>query len=370
MGLFNSNRGEGKTGGVGLVLIILAGYLLYTNGFINIGGNAQSGVPAGSGSTGSTGSSTSGTLNVVSDCTQSTTLSGSVLRLYTDATLSSENITVYQNGIERATISNGGTTTVQSGAKNADLLDIYPALQSTTYYANHFQGKLGTCTGAATTGDSQFKVVVDPSPGGARVTSADSVPNKVLAMGTTSTSITITNDGQSNAQDGSGNQAGNFENLSIGAGATGSVAIQFKVPTNEAWGPIGGNIMACQYPSAIYDATNPIAVTVNGQALTAAEKNPSSQQFILSQSNNTVKSFKFPGIDGRLTPVVSGNIVVKADTNHDPASLIDRINCTVFDTNYYKRQVDGKWVLDTENRDTNADLGAANSIMDFVIGVE
>ena len=139
---------------------------------------------------------------------------------------------------------------------------------------------------------------------------------------------------------------------------------------NEALGPIGGNIVSCQFPSAIYDATTPISISIDGQTLSEADKNPSSQQFVLYQANNTVRSFKFPGIDGRTNPVVKGNVIVRADSNHDPASFIDRVNCTVFDTDYYKRQSDSKWVVDTENRDTSADLGGANTVSDFVIGVE
>lgn len=365
--MFNSKKAE-KMSGMAIAILVVVGYLVYSNGLIPGFGPAASTAPgAGTGSSGSTGSTN--TLNINSDCTQGTTLTGNILRLYTDATLTSENSTVYVGGSELKTIGNGGTTTVQSG-KNGQTLELYPALYSTTYYANHFTGKLATCTAGASTADPQFTVVKDESPGGAGVTQAQ-VSNKVYLI-STGVTTTITNDGQSNSQDGNLNigSGGGFENLSIGTGSTGSVQFQFKVPSKEAWGPIGGNIMSCQFPSAVYDATTPISITVAGQTLAAADKNPSSQQFVLYQANNTVKSFKFPGIDGFANTIISGAAVIKADQNHDPSMAGDRINCTVFDTNYYKRQVDGKWVVDTENRDTNADLGGANTNFDFVIGVE
>ena len=364
--MLNSKRAEMSK--FAWAILAIVGYMAYSQGLIpGFTPAASTGGTPTTGSSGSTG--TTNTLNIASDCTQGTTLTGNILRLYTDALLTSENTTVYVDGAELKTIGNGGTTTVQSG-KNGQTLELYPALYSTTYYANHFKGQLATCTAGASTADSQFTVVKDDSPGGAGVSVAQ-VSNKVYFIAD-NVGVTITNDGQSNAQDGTGNigSAGGFENLSISQGSSGSVQMQFKVDFNEAYGPIGGNIIACQFPSAIYDATNPISITVAGQTLSASDKNPSSQQFVLYQANNTVKSFKFPGIDGRATPIVPGSVVLKADQNHKPASFIDRVNCTVFDTDYYKRQVDGKWVVDIENKDTNADLGGANSIFDFVIGVE
>ena len=364
--MLNSKRAEMSK--FAWAILAIVGYMAYSQGFIpGFTPAASTGGTPTTGSSGSTG--TTNTLNIASDCTQGTTLTGNILRLYTDALLTSENTTVYVDGSELKTIGNGGTTTVQSG-KNGQKIELYPALYSTTYYANHFKGELATCTAGASTANPQFTVVKDDSPGGAGV-SAPQVSNKVYLM-STGPVVSITNDFQSDAQDGTGNigSAGGFENLSISQGSIGSVQLQFKVPSKEAWGPIGGNIMSCQFPSAIYDSTNPISITVAGQTLTAADKNPSSQQFVLYQANNTVKSFKFPGIDGMANTIISGAMVITADQNHEPAAFIDRVNCTVFDTNYYKRQVDGKWVVDTENRDTNADVGAANSLFDFVIGVE
>ena len=315
-------------------------------------------------------------------CTQATTMTSSVLRRYTDATLSSENVTIYQNGVRKAAVPSGSTATVQSGA-NGDALDLYVAEdRSTTYYTQHAKGKLETCTGSATTGDPAFKFVQDSSPGGTPITYAGTcnLPDgtkydcvhKVVTIAD-GMSITGTNDGQSNAQTmTSANDitCSGCENLSIGSGSTGSVALQFKVDYNEGLGVIGGNVLACQFPSAIYDAGAPLSFTVNGANLVETNDKPSSQQYVLYQSNNTVKAWKFPAIDGRLTPVVPGTAVIRAASSRDPSALEDRINCTVFDTDYYVRERDGALVLDTENRDTNADLGGTNTVYDFVIGVE
>lgn len=344
---------------VAIAIVALIAYMVWS------GGSTQT-----TGGTPQTPTAPSNTVQIVgAPCTQGTTLTSSMIRRHTDATLGSENVTVVQNGVEKTTINSGGTTTVQSGP-NADMLDLYPAFQSTTYYAQHVQGKLSTCTSSATTGDANaFKFMQDESPGGTRVVYSDH-PNKVvfIADGVT---IDIVNDGQADAQGGGLNEGtGGFENLTIGQGSSGSVALKFKVDYNEGWGVIGGNILACQFPSSVYDATKPLSPTVNGVALEETSVKPSNQQFPLIQSNNTVKAFKFPGIDGRLTPVVDASVILRADQNHNPDRTLDRVNCTAFDTGYYKQQSTGKYLLDTENRDTNADLGGANTIFDFVIGVE
>jgi len=312
-------------------------------------------------------------------CTLSTTATSSMLRRYTEGSLSSENVTVFQNGVEKVTINHGATTQVQSGP-NADTLDLYPALQSTAYYSQHAKGKLTTCTGSATTGDPIFELVQDTTPGGTPVSYDNSCEdpsgkkydcaNKVVFI-TDSVTIDITNDGQSNAQNGILNEAaGSFENLSIGTGSSGSVSLQFKVDYNEAWGPNGGNIAACQFPQAVYDSVTPLILTVEGVQLPETNEKPSTQLFPLIAANSTVRAFKFPGIDGRKNTVVKGTLQIKADSLHNPAMAGDRINCTVFDTFHYKRQNVNFPVLDIENRDTNADLGGANTLFDFVVGVE
>lgn len=297
-------------------------------------------------------------------CTQATTLTSTPLRRYTDAALTSENITIYQNGVRKGAIASGSTTTVQSGA-NGDVLDLYPAEESTTYYTQHAKGKIETCTGSATTGDPAFKFVQDSSPGGTPITYSDVHKVMFIADGMT---ITGVNDGQADSQTMTGVNIGTGENLSIGTGATGSISLQFKVDYNEGLGVIGGNILACQFPNT-YDSVAPISFTVDGKNLVETDVKPSTQQYVLAQANNTVKAWKFPAIDGRLTPVVSGTMLVRAASNRDP-SHGDNINCTIFDTDYYVKQVDGALVLNTENRDTNANLGGADSIYDFVIGVE
>lgn len=360
----------GEMDALGIVLVIAALILVVQSGALSSFLPAQS----SGGSAGASGGSaaTSGnTVTVVgAPCTQGTTLSNNLRRRYTEASLTSENSTVFGNGARLAILSgNAGTTTVQSGVNGQDI-DIYYAEDvSATYYTQHAKGKITECTSAASTGeDKYFKLVKDSSPADPADRIAYSeAPHKLVAIADGVT-IDITNDGQANAQSGTNEVTG--ENLSVGTGGTGSVTLKFKVDYNEGWGVIGGNIMACQFPSSVYDSANPILFTVGGKKLEDASVSVPSSRFVLYQSNNTVKTWKFPSIDGRLTPAVDGSAVIRASSNNDPLSILDRFNCTVFDTDYYQTQSDGKFVLDIVNRDTNADLGGANTIFDFVVGVE
>lgn len=370
--MFGNSKAKIQFDAASLIIIILVGLVAWNSGLLGGGLKPQAQV-------GTDGQQPADSIVKVvgAPCTQATTLTSTPLRRYTDAVLTSENITVWQNGVRKGAIASGSTTTVQSGT-NGDMLDLYPAEESTTYYTQHAAGRIETCTGSATTGDPAFKFVQDESTGGTPVTYAGSCTlpdgkvydciHKVVFIADGMT-IDIVNDGQANSQTATNEVTG--ENLSIGSGGTGSVSLQFKVDYNEGLGAIGGNILACQFPSAVYSSSPPpLSFDVNGVALVETDKKPSSQRFSLIQSNNTVMAWKFPAIDGRLTPVVKGTGIVRAASSRDPQSILDRINCTIFDTDYYAREKDGKLVLDTENRDNQADVGGVNTVYDFVIGVE
>lgn len=363
---------SGKMDALGVILIVLAAVLVFQSGALNNLFPASAG-SGGTGTGGGTGAGTStSTVTVVgAPCTQSTTLTVSTVRRYTEVAQTAQNATILQNSVLKGTIAHGSSTTVQSGS-NADELEIFPGLQSTTFYPRRMKGKLTTCTGSATTGDQSFVEVDDTTPGGAKIKYGDDTglfvksPNKLVQIETAPT-ITIVNDGQADSQTDLNQVSG--ENLSIGSGASGSVTVKYSPSANVGWG-IHGNVLACQYPSGTYDPTNPIRVTVNGAVLDEADVKPSSTVWALIQSNNTVKSFKFPGIDARKTGDLLFSVKMTADPNDDPASILDRINCTIADVSYYQKQNTGAYVLDIENRDTNVDLGGANTISDFVIGVE
>ena len=359
-----------KKGKVDMLTLVLGGILVFVLFGGSFGTVNQS--AAGGSSAGDSAVPAGNVVQVVgAPCTQATTLTASVIRRYTEVAQTAQNVTILQNGNLRATVSHGSTTSVQSGT-NADTLDLYSALQATTFYARHLQGKISTCTASATTGDAVFKEVDDATVGGAKVSYTDasglfaSAPNKVVQMDTAPT-ITVTNPTQSDSQTATNEVTG--ENLTIGTGGVGSVEITIKPTINTGWG-VNGNILACQYPSSMYDSTNGVQPSVGGSALEVSSVSPSNINFVLIQANNTVKSWKFQGLDGRKTSSLKVDVTLQADTNHDPASILDRVNCTVFDTNFYQKQQTGAYVLDIENRDTNADLGGANNIYDFVIGVE
>jgi len=345
-----------------VIILIVIGIVAWNSGLLGLGKPQTQVQPNGQESVDSVIKVVGGT------CAQGTTLTNTLRRRYTEASASGENTTVFANGARLAIVGGGGgTTTVQSGTGGQEL-DLYVAEDlSTTYYTQHAKGKITECTAAASTGeDKYFKLVKDSSPGGEGITYSDA-PAKLILIADTAVTIDITNDGQSNAQSGTNELTG--ENLSIGTGGTGSVTLGFKVPYNTGWGAIGGNILACQYPSAVYDSANPIIFTVGGKVLESADVSVPSQRFVLIQNNNTVKTWKFPGIDGRLTPTIPGSAIIRASSNNDPQSILDRFNCTTFDTDYYQKQT-GEFVVDIVNRDTNADLGGANTLFDFVIATE
>ena len=338
------------------------------------------------GQSGSTGQSASGgtadgaqatpaanTVQIVgAPCTQSTTLTASVVRRYTDVAQTAQNVTILQNGVYKSATAHAGTTTIQSGP-NADLLDLYPGLQTSdgqalTFYPRHLKGKLTTCTGSATTGDASFVEVDDETPGGEKVKYTETsglyaaAPNKLTQIETAPT-ITIVNDGQATQNTGRDGQ-----NLTIGAGGSGSVTVKLSPSANVGWG-VNGNILACQFPSSVYDAANPVTVTVNGKTADPADKQPSLIAYPLIGANNTVKAYKFPGLDSKKTGDLTFSLKFSANSNNNPAGNLDRINCTIADVSYYQRERDGAYVLDIEDRDQNLDLGGANTVYDFEIGV-
>lgn len=353
-----------KANGALIAVIALVAALFYFGG----GVTTQSGTPA-------TGGQAAPAANIVTvvgaPCTQGTTLSVSTIRRYTDVAQTAQNATILQNGVFRATTAHGSTVTVQSGS-NGDTLDLYPAFESTTFYPQHLKGKLETCTSSATTGDTSFKFVEDKVADSAfnslsyNFAGYASTPNKLVQIDTAPT-ITIVNDGQAsqNSQGLSG------ANLTIGTGGTASATISIYPTYNTGWGAIGGNVLACQFPSAVYDNLKPLRPTWNGAELQETNVKPSSTNFALSQANNTIKAFAAPPIDGRLQTKIDLNIQLRADSNHNPrAGNLDDVNCTIDDVSFYQRQSDGAYILDIENRDTLVELGGAKTVYDFRIGVE
>lgn len=357
--LFEHKSGEKMNFG----FVIIAAIVIYFAVTMNSAPAAQSGT--GAPAPAQTPANT--VILVGAPCTQSTTLTSSVVRRYTEAAQTTENVTILQNGILRGTTAHGSTATVQSGV-NGDTLDLYPGLQSTTFYSTHLKGKLATCTGATTTGDPQFNVVNDPSVGGAGITYTDT-PNHLTQIDTAPT-FTIINDDTFTSNTG-GQGQGTGANETIGSGGTGSVTVTVRPSGNQVGiGAIGGNILACQYPSTVYDASQGVrAVDALGKDFPASSVVPSSTNYVLIGSNNTVKAWKIPAIDGNQQAIFKMQLILKADNNHNPAGALDRINCTLADTNYYQKQNGGAYVLDIENRDTNVDLGGANTNYDFEVGV-
>lgn len=349
--MFKGKQGEDKL--ISWILVGAVIFLVYSMTATKVPVPPQAGVGGGE------QVAADGTFKIVgAPCTLATTLTGSIVRRYTDVAQSSENITIYQNDVLKGTTAHGGTTTVQSGV-NADKLDLFAAFdRSTTFYTRHIRGKLETCTGSTTSGSPFFKDVPVSEDLGDGVKLGTPVvyndfPNKVLQIDTTASSslFSIVNDGQANQNTGR-----DGTNLTIGSGGTASATITFRPGYNMALGP-NGNVLACQFPQSVYDAVAPISVTYAGVSLEDTPTKPSTQNFALIGSNNTVKAFAFPGVDGRKTPTALIQIILRADSNHNPSGVLDRVNCSLFDSDYYTRQKDGKVVLDIENRDTNNNLG-------------
>lgn len=357
--LFSSRKAETKMLNTIIVIAIL--FIAY-NVFMKGSVPAQTGTSPGNAG-GQNNVPATNTVQIVgAPCTQATTLTASVLRRYTDVAQTGQNVTIYQNGVLKGTIAHGGTTTVQSGS-NGDNLELYVAFdKSTTFYSRHLRGKIETCTASATSGDPVFKdvpVSEDLGSGvsiGSPLSFADH-PNKVVQMDTTasSTMFSIVNDGQVTTNTG-GQGQGTGSNLTIGSGGVASVSITMRLGSKVALAANGG-VLACQYPQAVYKADTPMAWTLGGVTLPITGTKPSSQNFVLIGSNNTVSAYAFPALDATVKAAHELKGIFYADSNHNPAGALDRINCTIFDAERYTRQSDGKVVLDIENRDTNDNLG-------------
>src|SRR3990167_4549025 len=251
--MFKNKKGENNL--LSIVLVIGVIWLISSG---TLGGKTQATAPAPSGNAADTSNMATSTVKVVgAPCTQSTTLTASVIRRYTDVAQTAQNVTIYQNGVLKGTIAHGGTTTVQSGT-DGDMLDLFPALdKSTTFYSRHLTGKITTCTGSATTGDSKYFKEVPQSEDlgigvviGSALNFAD-YPNKVVQMDTTSSGnlFSIVNDGQASTNTGGQGQS-TGANLTIGSGGSGSVTITIRAGSKTALAANGG-VMACQFPQAV-----------------------------------------------------------------------------------------------------------------------
>src|SRR3990167_3245515 len=295
------NSKSAKASAMLWVLLLIGAVFAYNQGLFT--NSAAGGNAAGGGASGSADTSGNTVMLVGAPCTQATTLTASVIRRYTEAAQSSENVTILQNGNLLGIKAHGGTATVQSGT-NGDSLDFYVAEdRSTTFYTQHVKGKLATCTGSATTGDAQFKIVQDESVGGAGVIYSDA-PNKVVQIDTAPT-ISVQNDDPNQVNDGNTAGTSGATNLTIGQGSSNSVTVTFRPTYNTGIGVMGGNILTCQYPSAVLDPTTPLIASKDGVTLEAASVSPSSTNYPLISANNTLKSWKVAGIDGRTTTKVS-----------------------------------------------------------------
>lgn len=365
---------KGRTDSI--IAFALIGLLAFMAFSANKGTAPQAASNDGAANTAAANTAAANTVKIVgAPCTQATTLTSSIVRRYTEVAQTAQNVTILQNNVLKGTIAHASTTTVQSGV-NGDTLELFPGLESTTFYPRHFKGVITTCTGSATTGDAQYFTEVDDETVGGPKIKYDGIgangvanikfapsPNKLVQIDTAPT-ITVENLGQASQNTGRAGQ-----NLTIGAGGSASVRVKYSVTINTGYG-VNGNILACQYPSAVYDATNPIVVTMDGANLDESSVKPSLIQYELIAGNNTIKAFKFPGMDGTKRGDYEFTAKATAATNNNPSGILDRINCTLADVSIYQREKDGAYVLDIEDRDQNTDLGGSKTTYDFEVGVE
>src|SRR3990167_3709189 len=260
--MFSNKSGKEQLGAFVLVVLVIGAIFLFSNA-----NKPQAATPSG-GSGQQPPATAANTVQIVgAPCTQGTTLTSSVIRRYTDVSQGAQNVTILQKGVDKSTTAHGSTVTVQSGP-NADQLDFYTGFESTTFYPQHTAGKIETCTSSATTGDPVFKFVKDTVDDSAMralpslLGNYEGTPNKVVQIDTAPT-ITIVNDGQANQNTG-GQGESTGGNLTLGSGGSGSVTINLDPAYNSGWGVIGGNVLACQFSSAVYDSAAPIRASVGG----------------------------------------------------------------------------------------------------------
>jgi len=327
---------------IGIVLIVMA-----ANGY-NIPilseffGSSTGGVSGGSG----------GTQNIVisnpDKACGSTTMTVDFSKKYSASTdMTAHNATVYINGNEKGVYSEGGSFTAQGG----DSLNVYYALGDTdnTYYAAHSSGAI-PCTGQ-TAAFTTSNVLGAGSLAGAM----QNPVNEVYTSSTAPTEPTVYNKKTLVALTTTG--------LAIGVGGTETARAYLDWTNEEGYGVVDGNTLACRFTDSQIDQSKVRAI-LDGSELGAAKYIPSMTRFALSASNQSVKYWSFPAIDGKKTQSSTLDLTIKGDDTNQPTAA-SNFSCEIIDTDLYVTD-DGKVKIGVEDEDDNSNVGRST---EYIINV-
>jgi len=269
----------------------------------------------------------------------STTLTVNLEKKYSQSTsMSAENSTIVVNGAEVSTKAHGSSQTVSPGNK----VDIYNALYSNTYYTSKASG-IVPCEGAIYTSTSNGWL----SPKDA---------HKVIQMEAATASSTlfsvVNNDGTST------NFPGGTTAQAIAAGQTKKYTITLT-PTFEDGIGVDGNVYSCQYNTTAYDNENPLRLTSGGANLPSAA-NPSNTLWTSISTDHSKMSWALPTFDGGVVSEYKMELFTKADGNYNPNAGGGDVNCTLFDTDYFKTD-SGEFKTGIEDSDDNSDVGLTST---------
>lgn len=313
--------------GAWVLIVVIGALFLNANGTINLGGLLGSAGGSGSGTT--TTVTTSGI-----PCTQSTTLTVNMVERYAESTsMSGQNATVFVNGVNKGVVANGGTMTVSDGNKVTVYFAADPA--ATTYAAAKSEGTISGCPASVSTGDeATFKDTILGAPA-----------YKLYDISTAPTaSVTNLKDYTSNPSTA----------LAIGAGGKETARVSVTWASKEGYGIADGSTLACRFTDSQIDQGATEAV-LDGQTLGSAKYIPSATSFALSATNQSVKYWAIPAIDGKVKTSSTLDMIIAGDSNSQPTAATN-FSCSLKDSDWFQTN-DGTFNVGTEDSDDQAEVG-------------
>lgn len=264
------------------------------------------------------------------------TLTAVLQKKYSASTsMASENVTIVVNGVEKSTKKNGQTESVNS--KNN--VELYFGLESGTYYTSYAKGVI-PCAGSIETSDNRIF-----SP-------ADAYQLYQMDAATTAVMSLI------NKADYTVNPT---TALTLGVGSSKSVEITITPTYEDGLGTPCGNVLSCQYNTTAYatSVAEALRLSDDGVELPVAT-NPSSTLWAALSVQHGKKSWQLPAFDGKKITEKKYDLAIKAHDTNNPSAGGGDINCTIFDTDFFRTNTGG-YACGIEDSDDNSDVGLTSA---------
>ena len=258
-------------------------------------------------------------------------------------TVTAQNATVWINGARKGTYSEGGTFTAQGG----DDLRVYNALDpaQSTYLASYSKGAI-PCTGQT----AAFLTSLTSYQGtpfmqiGEGQSSLQKVGQVYESDSTPAAETIINNDFTSNPGTA----------LALGAGETKVAEIRLNPVFEEGYGVADGSTIACRLTDSQIDQAK-VTLQQGGKLLGDAKYIPSNTLFAVGATNQTIKYWHLPSVDGVDTSTIDLFMAIKGDDTNGPTTDTN-VSWATFGTDFYEHD-DGSVNIDIEDRDTNVKIG-------------